>query len=447
MSSLEDEVRAALHAEGERLRPLRPLRLPPPGTRYGLRPRPAGGARRAWPAGRLAGWLLPALAAAVVVLIAVGLVTAKAIRDEDAVTPARPAPTTSTGIPRYYVSLTGLTDVNNATTLVVGDARTGMRLATIRAPKGAVFVGTAPAAAADNRTFIVGEASQEPPSHPPFATTSPLGWYLLTITPGAQLQVHMTRLPIEVTAADGSVGGTGQSGDMALSADGTRLAVLFTRDGPAVRQALRVYSVSSGQLLHTWWFTPTAASDKQASDLSWEGGDSTVAFAFTWATSHTEIRTLDITAGGTDMQADSHPVWSQYVPVPPGHVYTASTPRLCASPFLTADGQAVVCANSSYSPRDKGTTLVWLAYPVRAPASPRVLGGVPLLPGRQAVAFPSVEWANASGSQVIAMWEAMGPIRNGSSMGTMNLYFGVVGGGTVRKLNTGTFQPAGYDAW
>jgi hypothetical protein len=152
VSSLEDDIRAALHAEGERLRPVQPLRLPPPDTRQGLRPRHAGGGGRTRLAGRLGGWLVPALAGAIVVLIAISLVAVKAINGGTAHSPARPAPATSrlpvppvsatAGTPRYYVSLTGITDVNDATTLVVGDSLTGARLATIPAPKGAVFIGT-----------------------------------------------------------------------------------------------------------------------------------------------------------------------------------------------------------------------------------------------------------------------------------------------------------------
>jgi hypothetical protein len=90
-----------------------------------------------------------------------------------------------------------------------------------------------------------------------------------------------------------------------------------------------------------------------------------------------------------------------------------------------------------------------VAYPVSGPATPRLLGSVPLPAGKHSSGFALVEWANAPGSEVIGMWETMtmGPIKNGSSTGTMNLYVGVVGGGAIRKLNTGTLQPTGYEGW
>jgi len=441
MSSLEDEVRAALHSEGERLRPVRPLRLPPSDARQGLRPWPVTRTPRRV---RPGAWLVPVLAAAVVVLVAVGLVTAQAILGGPAENPARPAPATTTGpTPRYYVSPTGITDVGNATTLVVGDARTGARLATIRAPKGAVFVGATPAGAADDRTFAVGEAGQELPSHPPFSTTSTRGWYLLKIIPGAHSQVQMTRLPIQPSAADGV------PASVALSADGTNLAVLSSGVSGA-NQALRVYSVSSGRLLHIWWITRKAANDQGASDLSWLAGDTTVAFALSWdEDSHTQMRTLDLAAGGADLLADSHVVWSQYVALPPNDVYTASTPRPCESPFLTSDGQAVVCASSSYSARGNRASLVWLSYALSAPAAPRLLGRVPLPPGQRKGSGSSVQWANASGTEVIGWWQTItvGQVKNGNVPATIDTYVGVVGGGTVKRLNTGTIQPSVDEGW
>ena len=446
MSPVEDDIRAALHAEGERLRPLKPLRLPPPDTRPG-------------------GWLVPALAGAIVVLIAIGLVAVKAINDGAAHGPARPVPATSrsdfypAGTPRYYVSLAGITDVNDATTLVVGDSLTGARLATIPAPKGTVFIGTTPAAASDDRTFIVGEASQEPKSHPPVATTSPLGWYLVRISPGARPQVQMTRLPIQVPAADGTVGGAGQMGDMALSADGTRLAVLFSHGvavkglpaGTAAQQALRVYSVSSGQLLNTWYGTVIKPGNEQlAEDLSWAGGDSTVAFALTWGLdAHTQIRTVDISAGGTGLLADSHVVWSQYVPLPPGELYTLSTPYPCTTPYLAASGQAVVCAYPSYPPGDKHHVLAWVEYPLSGSRTPRLLGSVPLPPGKLSSASGRVEWVSPAGNEVIGMWQTIivGQFKHGSAPTTVRTYVGVAAGGVMRPLNAGTFAPTGEEAW
>ena len=83
---------------------------------------------------------------------------------------------------------------------------------------------------------------------------------------------------------------------------------------------------------------------------------------------------------------------------------------------------------------------------VSAPASPRLLGGV-LLPSGRLPMGALVEWASASGTEVIGWWQAMieGQPKNGG--GTINAHVGVVGGGTVKRLNTGTTRPSGNDGW
>ena len=124
------------------------------------------------------------------------------------------------------------------------------------------------------------------------------------------------------------------------------------------------------------------------SDLSWVG-DGTVGFAVTDTPGvREEVRTLDTSAAGSSLLAASHVVWSQYVPAPPRGSNPAHAPQACGTPFLTGNGQAVVCAASSYSARDKRLSALWLAYPLATPTRPLVIGSVRAAAGRVPVQLP-----------------------------------------------------------
>ena len=101
-------------------------------------------------------------------------------------------------------------------------------------------------AAADDRTFVVSVASLPSNSTPPQPT---LGWDLLRINPGAT-GYTLRRLSIPALPRNTMLGG------LALSPDGTELAVMFHSDTMAAfiygTATLRVYSVASGQALRTW---------------------------------------------------------------------------------------------------------------------------------------------------------------------------------------------------
>jgi hypothetical protein len=161
------------------------------------------------------------------------------------------------------------------------------------------------------------------------------------------------------------------------------------------------------------------------------------------------MRTVDVTAGGTDLLAGSRVVWSQYESIPPGEMYTDTTPQTCHDPFLTQDGQAVVCTNS-YPLTGKHRTSAWWEYPVSAPTSPRLLGMVAIPANEHTSIFASVEWVNATGTQAIGQWTEMieGQSKDGVATTTMQNHVGVAsGGGTVRALNTGTYKPTNSEGW
>ena len=88
------------------------------------------------------------------------------------------------------------------------------------------------------------------------------------------------------------------------------------------------------------------------------------------------------------------------------------TTHACDTPFLTGNGQAVLCGNSTYSARDKRLSAVWLAYPLATPTRPRILGSVQ--EPQNVSAFDgsiSVDWTNPSGTEIIANAPASWSVR------------------------------------
>jgi hypothetical protein len=453
MSPLEEDIRDSLRSEAVRLREVRPLLLPPVaalrGRRRALR---VAGPRWQRP------WQAPVMAAAAIVLVAAALVTAKMVRNGSVVPPASPGPATATSgqpavaevTPRYYVRLgwgqvpvTGKGQLKWA--IFVEDLQTGKTLGSYNAPKGDVFTWAA-SAAADNRTFVVAVGAL------PLAqasATDPARFYRFRIFPGTAHPVRVTPLAIQATPA----------ASIALSADGTELAVM-SRTGASFR--LGVYSVATGRLKHSWSADVSGGvpGHPPVADLSW-AGDGTVAFALIQAPNvRQEVRTLDVSAAGTSLLADSRVVWSQYVPPPAGgkstppacerpllvgcgtsSAYGKGTPRTCDTPFLTGDGQAVVCGTQSYSASTKRLSAVWLAYPLAAPGRPRVLGSATVSADVNDFNGPiAVEWTNSSGTEVIGSWNPQTLVydKTGQVSGSdVTNNFAFIGGGKVSEFPWG----------
>jgi hypothetical protein len=429
MSYLEDDIRGALRTEAGRLREVRPLHLPPA---------PAQDSRAAYRASlghRLSAWRAPLAAAAAVVIIAAVLVIVRSAGNEHAAPVAAPTPIAGPPLPadatpRYYVRI-GVNFPVRGWTILVGDVQTGRTIATHPLGKGNELSSYGIAGAGDDRTFVVSAAVTGPVSGPPgkLAPGPPL-WYLVRILPGAAAPVRVTRLTVDFNFKAG-----GQVRDIALSADGTELAVV---SGTAKSTVLGVYSVATGQLQGSWSApldsTPldTPATNRPpVSDLSWVG-DGTVGFAVTGTPGvREEVRTLDTSVAGTSLLAASHVVWSQYVPAPPRGSNPAHAPQACGTPFLSGNGQAVVCAASTYSARDERLSAVWLAYPLAAPTRPRVLGSVPQPQDVSHFDFNSVEWTNPSGTEIIGTWNPT--VVSAAGVTTTN-FIGFIGHGTVRPF-------------
>jgi hypothetical protein len=332
----------------------------------------------------------------------------------------------------------------------VGDEKAGKTIATfpLLPKENYTLVSMTDAAvtgAADDRTFVVSASVSAKRQ-----VVLPLTWYLVRILPGSADPVRVTKLPIQFPANSTANSRGGQDIlTTALSGDGTELAVLSAKTGAAWKAGepltLQVYSVATGRLQHSWsaGIDESAANPKPITDLSWVG-DSTVGFAVTYTPQvREEVRTLDVSASGGSILADSRVVWSQYVP--PSHLTPQEkasalalepSPHACDTPFLTGNGQAVVCGSSTYSARGKRLSAVWLAYPLATPTRPRVLGSVQ--EPQNVSAFDcsiSVDWTNPSGTEIIGAWNPAvitGPRDNPVTTVTDNE--GYIGNGTVKTF-------------
>lgn len=450
MSPIEDEIRATLRSEASRLREVPPLPLPAPFAPRGSRPLPR--LPRAWRA-RWGAWLVPGAAAAVVVLVAATLVAVKSLGNGAAAPAASSSPIggpalEADGAPRYYVYVS-----TGRPMIRAGDRQTGKTIATYPLPdgkaptdKGYVLAAAAVSGAADDRTFVVSATALPVTSHGGVLQFPAPTWYLVRIFPGSADPVRVTPLPIQFPADDHI-----STGNMALSGDGTELAVMAgpngavpRTDNPMPERTLQVYSVATGQLQHSWPTGVTETNDNPSpiSGLSWVG-DSTLGLTVTLTPSYREeVRTLDVTTASGSVLADSRVVWSQDVPSTPPTAQQLAQQKehpnqrliapshACDTPILTGNGQAVVCGNETLSGPDRLLTAVWLAYPLATPTRPRVIGS--FTEPNNITYFDSdvpVNWANPSGTEVISSWAPV--VAGGQTSYTEEA---VIGGGTVRQF-------------
>jgi DNA-directed RNA polymerase specialized sigma24 family protein len=312
MTSVEARTRAAMDAiTGQVDAP--PLLPPPAGTARRRRGRP--------PQRRWRPWLAPAAAAAAAAIIAVA-VTLVAVRNAPAGRPAPPAPATPVnGVPRYYVGIPTSPHFENqaAPEAIVGDTFTGKKLATVPAPAGWRFL-PAMAAAGDDRTFVVGAT----PRSGDLLRTERL--YVIRLTPGAAHFATLRELPIPAPQVSWSY-----VSSMALSRDGTMLAVM------AEATQARVYSMTTGALLHTWSVSSSGSSGPPpVSLLSWTSDGRRLAFSAREARSNPplNIRLLQVYDPGHDLFADSR-------------VVLTVSPSGCGSSMVSGDGKTVLCGSSA----------------------------------------------------------------------------------------------------
>ena len=308
MPPIEQLLRAELTRVTDQVKPeqLRPLRVP--ARRRGWRVR-----------------LLPVAASvAVVAIVAVAALLAGLPGGLTAgPRPAAPAPVTG-AMPRYYVTVT-----RSAAGLlaVVRESADGRVTGTVRLPSLTGAAAWSVTAAADDRSFVIAaDLSQKA-----IAGTAGFRFFRLLVSPDGQpgQPAELPEIPANAPLLAG----------MALSPDGTLLALSLEYDGPATGfrpyGGVEVINLESGGT--RTWLAPGDATYVPGAP-SWAGGDRMI--AFTWWHSPSRqagaavivgVRELDAASPGGNLLA------SRLIP------FRIATPGI-GSAMIASGGREIVAA-------------------------------------------------------------------------------------------------------
>jgi hypothetical protein len=425
MNLIEDRIRAAARAAADTVAPdsVPPLELP------AARPRRSGrrrGARRpdtAWPAWgpRLAPWAAAAaIIALVITLVNVGhpptqggpdSVTGSSLVGPPGV-PAGPPVSSylrSGQIPRFYVALAPPDAVVHLT-------ENGAALGTIRPslPGGTVVAVTA---AADDRTFVLAEQGQD---------RKTVRFYEVRLDPAGR-----PGTPAQLSMAAGN--GKTMTG-LALSPDGTRLAIALADAGGHGYQQVAVYKVRGTSATVWSGRGGTIGVPLSARSLSWSADQHTL--AFNWSVGQTDyVRLLDLTSN-RDLLAASRTAVTL-----PHSANMGQSLYQCGYLIMTPDGSELVCASGTITKIAKNGVITYsTGFPEFSAATGRVtrIAGHWSQPqhGKGEPMVIEVLWSDASGRVLIGEIHAAG-----------RYWVGVVRGNTFTPLNVGQDPAADFGAW
>ena len=454
--TVHERLRSTTEAVTASMREVRPLILPadpallpadpaplPPDPHPHRRRSPAAPSRgsrrwRGW-----GSWLVPLAAAVAVIAVAVTLVSVRDASGPRPTSPApAPAPLPAGAVPGYYVAVqpgasddSDLDAADEVNTVVVGDARTGRLLDTLKPPKGGTFDGVT--GAADDRTFILDVRSVPSPmgsQHVSYA------WYLLRVAPGTADPVRLTRLPITDRLGDAVIHG------LALSPDGRTLAVMFMPNmadgGTPGPITLRIWSVVTGKPLRTWTGSQpdglVCFTCNNTVDLTWLANGHTLAFIYPEAVLPQAVRTLDLSRPGGNLDADSQAAF-------PISVADAGD---CVDPLLSPDGRTVLCGTTGAPDARNGCAAYGARFDAYSAATRKLERVLYHYRGSCAYAWSNFVWAG-SGTVAIGLVQAYTPaaprsetVTNGTSKTTHSvpqwkdkLIFGVISRGEFTRLH------------
>jgi hypothetical protein len=429
VSALEDRLRRDLRTESGQitLDSLPDLRLPGHAAHqaghWWARPWRAGPGRGAPRAGggpsapppTWRAWVKPlAAAAAVIAVIAGALAVSRTIQGQP---PVPGIPPDYASAPAYYaygVQGNLYSYVSHGTQygasvqgryIKVRATSTGKLLATVSPPKPyndfSVLTG-----AANGRAFVFGAMrywQRNAGPSPRLAArnqTTPMIFLLLRVTAGGHVQLSTLSLPETLTPQQGP--------SVALSPDGTRLAVAYSRGtGPVVQ----VVTLGSGQV-RTWRQPRAAWRPVLVGRGGWSGNGRTLMVAEVPGTlllparparrqyqppTSTTVKLLDTAARGSGLAAS--PVRTLRAPAgrsAPGTV------------FLTPDGTRLIGPVETDGLKDGGSAGELAVYSTHTGALLHTLApwrwpGGYSAPGRGGFPKQQVAWSNVSGSQLIVL--------------------------------------------
>ena len=342
----------------------------------------AAGPRR-WP-----GWLAPVAAAvAVAGVIIASLGISGLIRRPTATGPAGSSGVFA-NVPRYFVAIPEVP----GRAVVVGATATGAELGTVPPPKPHTFFAWV-AAAGDGRTFVLGTSSL--PRGPWDVTTPrPVKLYRLVLDrsghPG-----HLARLPIPTEK-----GITG----LAMSPDGSKLAVSFLPVPGQTGSKIEVFSLSTGAQREWVWPGPGTlgeiAMPVTSGELQWEADNRTLMFELTTRTPNgwpAQLYLLDTAAPGGSLLASS-----ARIPVPGTYLGLQHNRQryIVGMPLITGDGRKLVAPfyHQKAPPKVFGFSIT--EFSVRTGKLIRVL--YQKRSGTEA-ASTAVYWVNTHGTAMIAV--------------------------------------------
>jgi hypothetical protein len=431
MNTIEDRLRAAAQAAAGTVPPhsAPPLRLPSrpaprlriPGQpgRPAVAPRPG---RPGLPGRRYrGGWpraLAPlAAAAAVIAIVTISLAITsgppgRSLRGQGAASratahhPRTPAQTARSAaallasLPPYDVTVyPGEMASRASPQAVIRATATGKVLATVTVPSPYNTFGWV-TAAGDDRTFVL--TAQRLVQGTSLAAgrlnaSAPTKFFLLRFDPGTSA-AHLSALPIPADPGRVWVDG------IALSPDGTKLAVAADRQGTQGDPKIQVFDLAAGSAKEwVWPGNGWVGNSKPAGQpLSWAADGRTLAFQLGPRQGTIAVRLLDTATPGGSLQSSKLAVeWTQGGVTGPRGVVIAGANDAPANSLagyntlITPDGTKIVCATTTPSVTGQITE-----FSVRTGQIVRVMGA--------GLAPQEVLWTNNSGSTLIVQAAATG---------------------------------------